>query len=77
MKFSLVSIRVIINVGLTVRHVRPPRLRGSWRFFISQLLRGFFHATPLFFTLYDLARIIELSSAQLDRTEIADFAPVS
>ena len=30
-----------------------------------------------FFTLSDLARIIELSSAQLDRVEIANFAPVS
>ena len=38
----------------------------------------FFHATPLFFfTLSDLARIIELSSAQLDRAEIANFVPVS
>ena len=30
-----------------------------------------------FFTLSDLARIIELSSAQLDCAEIANFAPVS
>ena len=37
----------------------------------------FFHATPLFVTLSDLARIIELSSAQLVRAEIANFAPVS
>ena len=52
---------------------------GMWDlrvFFISQLCI-FFHATPLIFTLSDLARIIELSSAQLDRAEIANFAPVS
>ena len=31
----------------------------------------------VFFTLSDLARIMELSSAQLDPAEIANFAPVS
>ena len=36
-----------------------------------------FSCDSAFFTLSDLARIIELSSAQLDRTEIANFAPVS
>ena len=46
---------------------RPLRLLGFLRF----LFPNFFHA------LYDLARIIELSSAQLDRTEIANFVPVS
>ena len=33
--------------------------------------------SAFFYTLPDLARIIELSSAQLDRAEIANFASVS
>ena len=57
------------------RHVRPPRLRGFPLFFISQL--RVFSCDFAFFTLPDLARIIELSSAQLVRAEIANFAPVS
>ena len=43
--------------------------------FISQL--RVFLCDSVFFTLPDLARIIELSSAQPDRAEIANFAPVS
>ena len=44
-------------------------------FFISQL--HVFSCDSAFFTLPDLARIIELRSAQLDHAEIANFAPVS
>ena len=43
------------------------------RISISQL----FSCDSAFVTLSDLARIIELSLAQLDRAEIANFAPVS
>ena len=44
-------------------------------FFIPNF--AFFSCNSAFVTLSDLARIIELRSAQLDRVEIANFAPVS
>ena len=49
-------LRVVFNVG----HVRPPRLCGFLHFLFPNFAFFFLHATPLFFTLSDLARIIEL-----------------
>ena len=59
-----------------IGHLRPSRLRGFPHFLFPNF--AFFSSCDsAFFTLSDLARIIELSSAQLDRAEIANIAPVS
>ena len=65
----------IDKIWTYIRHVRPPRLRGFPHFLFPNF--AFFSCDSAFFTRPDLARIIELSSAQLDCTEIANFAPVS
>ena len=64
---SLTVVSQCIFIYAYARHVRPPSLCGFPRFLFPNF--AFFSC--------DSARIIELSSAQLDRAEIANFVPVS